>query len=278
MSFLVVPLKDFLRKWNDFFFHQPVPRYKDLFVKAFGLIYLVYYFERLINFPLYFSPEGMFFIRRSYTYKLVEDLPPELLYGALVLSVMLGFSWCFRVPGIWTKLSLYVLHLFFNKLNLFVTYDADAYVSMFLFYSLFIDFRRDEALKSKLAFQCLKFHFSFTYFNSGLAKLGGLSWILGDAVYLAIHTHNPGNFLEILQHFPVLLTIITHSVVLLEILGPFFIWGRYANLIVVAFILLHLGIMVSMGLYGFSLICCCGLILFIKPQESSQRPDIYPTH
>lgn len=193
MSFLVVPLKDFFRQWDDFFFHQPVPRYKDLFVKAFGLIYLVYYFERLINFSLYFSPEGMFFIRRSYTYKLVEDLPPELLYGALVLSVMLGFSWCFRVPGFWTKLSLYVLHLFFNKLNLFVTYDADAYVSMFLFYSLFIDFRRDEVPRSKLAFQCLKFHFCFAYFNSGLAKLGGLSWVLGDAVYLAIHTHNPGN-------------------------------------------------------------------------------------
>jgi hypothetical protein len=272
--------KKFIVDWNGFWFSGEVPPYYRLSVKAFALTYSFFYLERLLNLTSYFRAHGTHFFQPGKFYEYFAIVPIEIVYIVYAVSLAFTFSWIFFPPRLWSKIYVYAVHVFFQSLNPHTVYGADSYSSLILFYLVFIDFTDGNNLRSRLALQCFKFHFCFTYINSGLGKLTGLSWVLGDGIYWAIFTHAHTSWFEVFKTSPAILTFMSHGVILLEIFGPIFIWTRYANVFVILLMLLHTGVMVTMGLYGFALICCSALLVFIKkdptlkPQWPTQEADI----
>lgn len=276
-------LKNFINDWNLFWFSAEIPPYFNLFVKAFGLTYFLFYLERLLNFKEYFTKSGAYYFKDGHLNDYFSLLPIEVMFAIYAVSLLLSLSWVFFPARLWNKIYVYVIHVFLLNQNLNTTYGADSYAALILFYFLFIDFTKGTNLRSRLALQCFKFHFCFTYINSGLGKLTGLSWVFGDGIYWAVFTHAQPEWFDVFKNSPGLLTLMSHGTILLEIFGPVFIWTRYANVFVFLFIMLHVGIMLTMGLYGFALICCSTFLIFIKKESPAksqlpaQRADIPET-
>lgn len=283
MSRLALFSKSFIDDWNLFWFSGEIPPYFNLFIKALGLTYSLFYLERLLNFKEYFTTSGVYYFMGGHLNGAFSLVPIEIMLVLYAVSLLFSMSWVFSPPRWWNKIYVYVIHVFFLSQNPNTTYGADSYAALILFYLLFIDFSKGTNLRSRLALQCLKFHFCFTYINSGLGKLTGLSWVIGDGIYWAVFTHAQPEWFSVFKDSPALLTIMSHGTILLEIFGSVFIWTRYANVFVFLFIMLHVGIMLTMGLYGFALICCSTFLIFItkdspaKSQLPTPQADIPET-
>jgi hypothetical protein len=256
--------KEFTASWNHFWFKSPRPLNLNVFYKLLGILIAGMSVERVLNFSSYYTLEGELYFDSPKLFILAQSIPHWVLQGCLIIFIGLTFSWCLRTPGVILKILTFLLHRLFSDLNTRVIYGVDSYIALFLFYALFIDFKRTDSPSSTLSIQCLKIHFCFTYIQSGLAKLTGVSWVLGEGVFLAARSHNPGSWFELIQDYPAVMTSLTHIVILVEIFGPVYLWGRFTNYVICLFIALHFGIMLTMGLHGFALVCIIGQLLFLR--------------
>lgn len=121
-------------------------------------------------------------------------------------------------------------------------------------------------VSANLASRMIQLHLVVIYGIAGLAKLQGVSWWNGEAVWRMMAT---GEFVAIdftpLAQWPIMLAALTHGTLALELLYPVFIWPRLTRpLLLAGVVLLHLGIaVVNPGLAEFALIMIAANLAFV---------------
>ena len=121
-------------------------------------------------------------------------------------------------------------------------------------------------VSANLALRLIQLNLCMIYAAAGLAKLQGRVWWTGDAVLMILLSpeYRVGD-LTWLAAYPRFLNFLTHSTVALEILYPVLVWVRVLRpIMVVAMILLHVGIDLTLGLTEFSLAMIAGNLAFVS--------------
>jgi hypothetical protein len=142
---------------------------------------------------------------------------------------------------------------------------------------------------ANLAIRLFQVHFCMIYLASGLSKLQGAAWWNGTALWLTLANYefSPFNwapyvdFLVFLCNHRVLWELVTSGGVVftlvVEIGLPFLIWRRQTRwLMIIASVLLHTGISLSMGLTTFGLMMMGMLLSFVPPAAVRQLLDRIP--
>lgn len=115
----------------------------------------------------------------------------------------------------------------------------------------------------------MQLQFSLVYFATTLFKLKGYDWVDGTAVY---YTSRLVNFqrivLPIVFDFPSLVKFATWSALFIEFAMGTLVWVRELRIwVLLAGLLLHLGIEVSMSIGFFEWVMIAAYILFLEPKE-----------
>lgn len=112
------------------------------------------------------------------------------------------------------------------------------------------------------------------YVMAGLAKLGGPLWRDGTAIYYPFHAGylSPWPQLShLLAGFTPMVYFMTWTSVAIQILFPILLLGKHTRVfIVLAMLMLHIGIAVTLGLGLFSLAMCGADLVFVR-DESVRR-------
>jgi hypothetical protein len=192
-----------------------------------------------------------------------------VLWSAWACLICAG---CFLIVGIFSRpaaVTAWFIHLCAVKSEEFLSYGMDNFTTIGLFYLMLsplpdrcsLDWRwRKVESKDRhfLGFfrRVLQVHLCFIYFLGGITKSTGVEWWNGTSVW-QILTSPPFNrvspeFLLPWKHFLPFLGI---AVCFLEIGYPIFIWPRKTRAIWLTCVIgMHVAIVLSMGLYLFSLI------------------------
>ncbi len=122
-------------------------------------------------------------------------------------------------------------------------------------------------IAANLALRLIQLHLAFIYAMAGLAKVQGLSWWTGMALW---GTMTAGEFVTrnftALAGWPMLINFLTHASLAFELLYPVLIWNRLLRPMMIAWaVALHLGIaFVAPGLSEFGLIMIAANIAFVS--------------
>jgi predicted DCC family thiol-disulfide oxidoreductase YuxK len=122
-------------------------------------------------------------------------------------------------------------------------------------------------VSANLALRLIQLHLAFIYAMAGLAKLRGVSWWNGMALW---GTMTAGEFVTIdftpLANWPIVLNVLTHASLALELLFPILIWVPILRpLLIAGAIAMHLGIaVVAPGLTEFGLAMIAANLAFLS--------------
>ena len=195
-----------------------------------------------------------------------EDTAVLVLWTCLLCAgLLLMIGLCSRTSAI----VAWVLHLGADKSMGFMSYGADNFTSIGLFYlmvaplpdSLALDHRirkipAKDSSRHGFHRRVLQLHLCLVYFFGGLGKCVGKGWWDGSSMWRAL-TRPPFNVLspETIASWGYLLPAAGIGVCLIEIGYSFLIWPRKTRMIWFMLVLvMHIGIGLTMGLYLFSLI------------------------
>jgi len=186
-----------------------------------------------------------------------------LAYLAALLGLVLGWRTRFFAVAAW------LLHGLTVNSGYLSLYGVDTMLHIGLFYcvwmpvgaSLALDRRRlgrppEPSFGANVALRTLQLHLCIIYLDSGLAKLAGVQWRNGEAIW---RTLMQPQFAVLdfswLAQAPWVATLACWTVILVELGYPVLIWpARTRQLWVVATLALHLGVGVLMGLWMFSVL------------------------
>jgi uncharacterized membrane protein YphA (DoxX/SURF4 family) len=191
----------------------------------------------------------------------------------IVLFSVLYIVFCGSlVFGLLTRLSaliLSIMHLILVAGSPLFSYGVDYFTSLSLFYCFIFPVSRQisiDKLTCKLRpvnpspfRKILQLHLTIVYVSSGIHKLIGADWRDGEAIWQALNYYQFDPLLpfsnEFLGDYPLILTLIGWSVVLIELLYPVFVWNsRLKNTGLILICSMHIGISLFMGLHYFSLL------------------------
>lgn len=126
-----------------------------------------------------------------------------------------------------------------------------------------------------LAFTAIRVQIAIVYFHAAIGKFAVEEWADGTALYYYFNNSMLGAgewvrpLINSLIMHPVILTVLTWSVLALEYLLSAALWAdrKYWRGFLIAGCLLHTGIMLVHGLFAFSLAMFSALILYLQPVE-----------
>lgn len=238
--FILLQFAFLYRSWFDIYGNEGFIEWfisKDLFSISFlpSVITVADWLE-----PLHISP--------NQTLLLIS-----ILYFLSAIGMVLGWR-----PRIFV-IAAFILHLTLCNTSMIFGYGVETFTHIALFYLIFVPGNKhaaDPTAFKNFIWRVLQIHLCIVYGNAGIAKLQGLDWRIGEAVWYTLGNSNYGNFnLLWLSKFPFILKAANWWVLIVETLYPIFIWLRptrkYWLFNVIA---LHFFIGLFMGLYMFGLI------------------------
>lgn len=125
----------------------------------------------------------------------------------------------------------------------------------------------NESVMANIAIRLMQCHMCVVYLFAGLGKLLGPSWWAGTALWGAFANLEYQTLdMTWLAAYPILVNIITQTILVWEITYIALIWPRLTRPLMLALAVpLHLGIAVCMGMITFGLIMLVGNMAFIPP-------------
>jgi hypothetical protein len=202
----------------------------------------------------------------------------------LILFIIAGIAALALLLGYKTKFSIFlcfILLLSLHNRNPWILNSGDSYLRLLLFWSMFLPLDQYYSLDNlttkstyklkhaSLASFCLITQIILSYVMTGLLKFSP-EWLKeGTAIYYALSLDQFAKPLgKFLLDFPLVLKIMTHSVILLEAIFPFFfIMPIYTNsfrtIALIAFGTFHIGLGLTMTLGLFVPVCLIALISLI---------------
>lgn len=123
------------------------------------------------------------------------------------------------------------------------------------------------------ALRMIQIHMGIVYLCSALSKLQGPAWWSGYATWISLNTEEFALFpMDWLGRDDMLWQWVcgigTLATIVFELIFIFLVWLRgWRPLMILGAVLLHLGIGVTMGLFGFGVVMVTGCFSFLKPEE-----------
>jgi hypothetical protein len=218
-----------------------------------------------INDPLYFSI--LYYVHATWvTY---------VAYAVMVISTI------FFILGLWSKyanLIMYVLFLSFYLRNLEVQNGGFEVLRVMMFFSLFLAtdkaytlpwYRRNVAPEERWVegwpVRLLQLQLAVIYFFTAILKLQTPEWYDGSFVYNVVSN---ANFFQYdgtwLIRYPIVINVLTYFSLFSELTFAFLIWFRRTRLpMLMAIVLLHLGLILTMNTlwFNYTMIACLALFL-----------------
>lgn len=201
-----------------------------------------------------------------------------LTYIATSIGVMIGFK---------TRISTivcFILMVSLQNRNYSILNSGDTLMRCMLFLMMFapihVKYSIDSWLMAKrgtpfktdislITLRLMQLQFSLVYLATTLFKLKGYDWVDGTAVY---YTSRLVNFqrivLPIVFDFPSLVKFATWSALFIEFAMGTLVWVKELRIwVLLAGVVLHLFIEVSMSIGFFEWVMIAGYLLFLEPKE-----------
>lgn len=291
MNIILNRVKKPFQVFYDWLFSDVDLRRLALFRIVVSLSLLSMYIPRQFNFfNDFYGPDGL--APRNLALKLFETFyrPPFewFFWPDSMNSIMhlgLIFALIFVLFGVGGRVLIFIawlLDIAFIHRNYSIIFGADLMGAIWLFYLMFTQasstlslsgiFKKNIHIKpapadivSQVFFRLMQIQICTIYIFTGFEKLRGASWWDGSALWTVLgNTQMVTMDFSWLRHFPLVIGIMTFSTILFEIYFSVFIWmEKYKKLIIIAGVLFHTGIAISMNLYQFSAIMMGTYFFFV---------------
>ena len=274
---------------SEFLFPAESDEWLAILRVGLGLLVIIYTLSARADWNELYSQHGQALINRELSEAFLNvqsPLAPRLgwlvsagerigLSEATVLWSAWGSLLCagvFLLAGFLSRPAAVVawfVHLCAVKSAGFLSYGMDNFTTIGLFYLMLsplpdrysLDWRWRKKLSQDrhlLGFfrRVLQVHLCFIYFFAGITKCTGAEWWNGTSIWQML-TSPPFNLIspEVLVYWKHFLPPLGIAIFLLEIGYPIFIWPQRTRKIWLTCVLgMHTGILLTMGLYLFSLI------------------------
>jgi uncharacterized membrane protein YphA (DoxX/SURF4 family) len=290
----MITFVSFSRWWDDFFFGKTDAAALCIFRIIFGLFLILNGISLIEDFDAWFGVGDNALVPLADSLKFYSNLrlniyrwlsPTE---GAAWL-VLLGYivSSLFVMIGFKTRVSALICFFFMVSMqnrNFAILNSGDTLMRCLLFLLIFapshVRYSVDAILSKiygtpldpiipRLTIRLLQLQFSLVYLATTLFKLKGLDWVDGTAVY---YTSRLVNFqrivLPVVFDVPILVQLATWTALFVEFAMGFLIWIRELRIwVLIAGILLHLLIEVSMSIGFFEWVMMSAYILFLERHD-----------
>ena len=290
--------RQFASAWDKFFFGATSTVPIGIFRFAFGLLALVMYSIRAVNWKFYFTDEG--FLPAANALEVLPEFHQPLISWyphsvgmTLAYQILLIVALVFLTLGVFGRVAAAVtffLHVAFLQRNYTVGYGAD-FIATFAFFSLiFMDNSRSFSLTSwwasrsrrplkpqseassivsTMGMRLMQLQLCIVYGYTGMEKLKGAPWWDGTAVWSVIGNTQLMIFdLSWLKNFPMVIAFMTFLTLFFETYFPAMIWYRpIRKWVLLLGVGLHLGITFTIGLFFFSFVMLAVYLLFIDETD-----------
>ncbi len=295
MKNLTNKINSLFKPWDDFWFGNKDFYNLSLFRVVFGLILIVMYSFRHLDVSFYYFDSGILprnlipvvfpdFYRPPFTWFPQSDIGIVILHSCYLAGLLVMILGIF---GRWFQVLLLFMHLMFIFRNPIVIYGADIVSSFWLFYLCLVDARQNLSILSyfrnqgdagkvrlrpvsdllnSVAIRLFQIQLCIIYGYTGMEKLKGAPWWEGTALWNVVANSQMAlmDFSFILR-WPLLIIIGTYFTLIFEIYFPALIWPKkIRGWVLLAGVLLHVGIGLTMGLVFFSAVMVAGYILFLE--------------
>lgn len=290
----MVSLRSFIDGWNRFFYSHTDATALSLFRIMFGFFLFLNGISLVEDFDAWFGVGTNALVPLHDSFTFYNDLrinifkwlsPTELsawfvllTYILTSIGVMIGFK---------TRISTiicFILMVSLQNRNYAILNSGDTIMRCMLFLMMFaptqVKYSVDAYLREKdgipyntnipiLTLRLMQLQFSLVYLATTLFKLKGYDWVDGTAVY---YTSRLVNFqrvvLPFIFDFPSFVKFATWSALFIEFAMGTLVWVKELRIwVLLAGILLHLGIEVSMSIGFFEWVMIAGYMLFLEPKE-----------
>lgn len=287
-------VKGFIQGWDRFFYSNTDATALALFRIMFGFFLFLNGISLIEDFHEWFGigDNALVPLQDSFNFysnvriNLFRWLSPTLwsakcvlfLYLLTSISVMIGFKT--RI----STLVCFILMVSMQNRNYAILNSGDTLMRCMLFLMIFapthVKYSVDSYLEAKkgtpfgdqipiFTVRLMQLQFSLVYLATTLFKLKGYDWVDGTAVY---YTSRLVNFqrvvLPIVFDFPSLVKFFTWSALFIEFSMGTLVWFKELRIpVLLAGLLLHLGIEISMSIGFFEWVMIAAYILFLEPKE-----------
>ena len=219
----------------------------------------------------------------------IQEAISEAGFIKMIFNIHIIFL-LFFVFGFFTKVSSFItftLNLVFCLTGHLFSYGVDGFITILLFYSLLANTNNILSIDKQLGIfqgnkfsisnvfilRALQIHLCFIYFFAGTAKAVGINWWNGESIWRSLHIDSVSFNIDFLSNFPLLLTILGISALLLDILYCIFIWiSRTRKITLTLTLLMHIFIGVVLGLPLFaSVMMLFNLVAFYIPYQRKNQ-------
>lgn len=123
------------------------------------------------------------------------------------------------------------------------------------------------SIGANIAVRLIQLHMCVIYLFAGMAKLKGVAWWDGSAMWGAVGNLEYQSIdITALANWPVLVAVLTHVTVYWELSYAALVWPRLTRpIVIVLAVPLHLGIAVFLGMITFGLAMLIGNLAFVSP-------------
>ena len=290
-------LNIWMARWDQFWFAPKSPYILSLFrVGLCGTLFAMY-LERFLDIKLFYFNNGLIDAKaaklffRPFNEPLFYLFPSSdfliylfhILFLAGLLLITLGLSNRIFI------FSTFLLHLCFIQRNHFIVYGADLYATFWLFFLCFMKtgsyFNIFTYLKKRpnsqettlhntdeltsVGVRLMQIQICISYGITGLEKLKGFHWWEGSAVWYVIGNQQlvPTD-LSFFYNIPLVVSLMTFSVLVFEIYFPIAIWQNKLRPLWVLFgITFHLLTAFFMGILYFGLVMIVSYLMWIRKED-----------
>jgi hypothetical protein len=277
------------RGWSRFWFESVTLSQLRLFRSLLGLLLFAIYLTRGPDLELLFSDQGL----------LPAALVREVMPGGHRPSLLLwfpgtAFVWGAHVALLASLLALglgllpraaalvaFVLHVSFLHRDMAAAYGADQIATFFLLYlCLAAAAPHPGSLSAALrsaGYRLCQIQVCVVYGYSGLAKLKGVHWWRGEALWDVLANAQLARYdFSWMAAFPLLIVGATYLTLLFEIYFPVLVWIprlRYAVLgIGVA---LHIGMALALDIAFFAALMIASYALFLEDADAERLESLW---
>ncbi len=244
-----------------------------------GILYNL--IERILIFKPFYSDAGV--LKFSDTHWLFPDENLLSLFNFsssdIASGILIGIGLVAGILvtlGVYSRWALVLLWPVFNSIlyrNPLANYGADAYLSILVFVSIFIDLDQYGCLRPQKDESRMNMPFIIVsqivifYWFAGLFKLNS-SWLTSNAAIF--NSFSTVGLAKPLAHtllaIPILPLILGPLVILFEFIGPLLLFINNAKLRIIGvalFVCFHFFIYLCLNLSHFSFVCCSAMALFL---------------
>lgn len=298
----MISLKSLQKGWNQFFFNTTDASILGIFRIVMGAIFLLnglcliedfYYWYGVGNESLVPLVDSLNFYT-DFRINLFKILPHNIASAGLILFFYIICS-LFVMIGYKTKIStivLFILMVSLQNRNYAILNSGDTVMRCLLFAMIWAPCGRCYSIDASLAYKAgqrlkktvpllgirlIQIQFAVIYLSTALFKFNGEDWIDGTAVYYTSRLENFQRLVipVIFDHL-VLVKLMTWFALFTEFAMGTLVWIKELRIwVLLAGVLLHVGIELTMSIGFFEWIMFAGYIVFLKGSDIKQFSALY---